>query len=354
MTFPALRPTSWPRQHGTYPASIVTTIDGHTSVVRHSDLETGGRVSLSFVLTEQQFLDIIEHHEEHGSVFSFDFDPVTLPAYQTPSGYRWKYVDSPQVTDRHTDIFNVSCVFEASLFSDYRLSQQTAIVYIQAVGAAPSIARTVAPSPPTMTISGLAGGVTTSGWVAVAGIEAGASWQYSTDGGATWEAASDGAGGFQAPTAAYLAGAIRARQTAGGLTSSAAQTAAAVVVADPSTAVIVATIASGATGTGTVALPRSFLPWRITSSHAGWFSIYSSAAGAALDTTRLRAQEMVREAGVIRDPVFVAAGTINLSPPLPAANHEVPQTNTYPWRFVNDGASGEVVITLSYVLIGSY
>jgi hypothetical protein len=42
-----------------------------------------------------------------------------------------------------------------------------------------------------------------------------------------------------------------------------------------------------------------------------------------------------------------------MNPALPARNAETPQTNSYPWRFVNDGATGEVVITLNYLMLSA-
>jgi hypothetical protein len=52
---------------------------------------------------------------------------------------------------------------------------------------------------------------------------------------------------------------------------------------------------------------------------------------------------------VIADPRLAAAGTINLNPFESVRNEESPTTDSYPWRFKNEGDTGDILITLTYV-----
>jgi hypothetical protein len=354
MTFPAYRPKAWPLQLGTYPASIGQTISGRTSTVRHSDVETDITLPLEFILTYAQFQDVWNHFQVYGNTFSFNIPEPTIPASYTPTGYRWRYAAEPvRVQDEHTDFFVVTITFIGNLWSDIQIPHDHATLRIVATSAEMTSVRTVAPAAPIATVQGLVSGTTPDGFVEVTGLQTGAAWEYSTNSGATW---TPGTGsGFQLAAGSYSAGAIRVRQVdPDGNISSPAQNASAVAVQDASSVTIVATIASGATGTGTVALPRWFVLSRITSNRAGWFTLYGNAAGAAADVGRLRANDPGDDRHVIRDPVFTAPGTLWASLQHPASNAELPATNTYPWRFVNDGASGEVVITLNFLMLGAY
>ena len=351
-TFPSYRPTSLPLQHGTFPASVQQTASGRTAIVRHSELETDIILPLEFILTQAQFLVVWEHHRDHGTFLSFPL-PSTIPASYTPTGYRWKYASEPvQVRDEYTNFFRVTCTFVGNLWADIRLPSELGTLEMVAVETAIANVRTTAPAAPTATVQGLASGVTSDGFVEVGGLEVGTTWEYSTNSGSTW---APGTGsGFQLPAGSYSAGAIRVRQTdRDANTSGAAQNPASVAVNDASSVTIVATIAAGATGTGTVTLPRWFALDRITTNRAGWFTLYSHAAGAAADVGRLRANEPAGQNLMIRDPVFSAPSTLSMNPPLPARNAETPQTNVYPWRFVNDGTTGEVVITLNYLMLSA-
>jgi len=355
-SFPAYVPTSWPLEHGTFPASVGKTMGGRTSIVRHSDIETDIRLPLQFILTEAQFLEVWNHYKNHGSVSSFALQSATVPSDYTLTGYRWHYAAEPvQVADEYEDRFVVSCVFVGNLSTSIRLPESTGIVYVRGIPADITSTRTTAPAAPTATVVGLASGVTNSGYVQVGGLQAGASWEYSTNGGTTWQ---EGEGeGFRIPAGNYAPGAVLVRQIdEDNNTSTAAQNAAALAVTAASSATIAATIASGATGTGVVSLPRSFILISITTNRAGWLTLYSSAAGASADAARPRvtANGPATAALVIRDPVFTEPGTLQLDMLFASMNRENPQTNNYPWRFVNDGTTGEVVITLNYQMLGTF
>ena len=94
---------------------------------------------------------------------------------------------------------------------------------------------TDAPAAPTLALASDTGssnsdGITNNGLVNVSGIEAGASWQYSTDGGNTWTAGSGTS--FTLAAGSYAAGVIRVRQTdlAGNTTITPSQNAGAITI----------------------------------------------------------------------------------------------------------------------------
>ncbi|OZI65626.1 hypothetical protein [Bordetella genomosp. 1] len=82
-------------------------------------------------------------------------------------------------------------------------------------------------------------GISSDGTMSVAGIEAGASWEYSTDGGASWQAGSGDS--FVLALGSYAADAIRVRQTdAAGNVSAVARNAGALFIGVPAPVVALA------------------------------------------------------------------------------------------------------------------
>ncbi len=346
--FPSLRPASWDIQLGQFPASVLTTMDGRDSVVSHSSLEAGRTWNAVFTnITYAQFTDILTHWEEKGTVYSFTFSTFSLPSAETPTGYRWRYISKPQVTDSYENVITVACTFEARFYPGTTLEPAGGLIIFTAD---PVVFSPTPPAPaaPTATILGLSGGATPDGWVQVSGIEAGAAWEYSVNGGSTW---TPGQGsGFRAPEGAISAGQIQVRQTTAGGTSSAAQNATALVVAPQGSALIrISGMTSGTTTTGTVTLPRLGLLVAVSMNRAGWLTLYGSAAAAVADQLRPVTREPAKGAGVIADPRLAAAGTINLNPFESIRNEESPATDSYPWRFKNEGDTGDILITLTYV-----
>jgi hypothetical protein len=346
--FPSLRPASWDIQLGSFPASVLVTMDGRDSIVSHSSLETARTWEATFpALTYAQFKDILAHWEEKGTVYSFTFSTFSLPSYNTPTGYRWRYTSKPQITDRYENVITVACTFEARFYPGLTIQPAEALVLVTAdpVAFSPTPA---APPAPTVSILGLSGGATADGWVEVSGIVAGAGWEYSVNGGSTWTTGQGS--GFRAPEGAISAGQIQVRQTTAGGTSAITQNAAALVVAPQGSALIrITSLASGATATGTVTLPRLGLLVAISMTRAGWLTLYGSAAAAVADQLRPVTREPAKGTGVIADPRLEAAGTINLNPFESLRNEEAPVTEAYPWRFKNEGDSGDILITLTYV-----
>jgi hypothetical protein len=349
--FPALRPKAYGIDHGDYPASVLQTMSGRTAILQHSTTETGIRFPAQFVgLTQEQVLDVFGHYESVGSVIGFTFDPVTLPATETPAGFRWRYAREPvSVLDLDSEFFSVSCQFIADLYPDFSLDGGWATLFIRGDEQTVSIPRTVAPAAPTITLSGLTAGVTSDGFVEVSGLRVGSSWQFSTNGGSSWSAGASS--GFTLPEGTYAAGAVRVRQTdSDGLTSTAAQNAAAITVAPPNSAVVAFTAAAGAITTGTVTLPLVARMVRFSMNHRGWFTLYASVAARSADSSRAATVDPGRGVGVCADPRLPAGEAINLNPFPDIRNEESPATTTYPWKHVNeDTLSRDFVIILTII-----
>lgn len=118
-----------------------------------------------------------------------------------------------------------------------------------------------------------------------------------------------------------------------------------------SASVTLSGVANGATATGTITLPKGCVLLSVQLSRAGWLRLYSSAAASTADAARARTTAPAQGAGVVADPILAAAGTLELEPTITAANRESPATTSYPLRFTNDGTTGDVTITLSYLLL---
>jgi hypothetical protein len=337
--FPALRPSSLPVTLGTFPATVTETQSGRLSVVRHSDVETGIQWATEFVgLTYAQWVDLKDHFATCGTVYSFDFTPTTLASKYTPAGYKWWYTAEPSCTDIFTDVFAVQVAFRCDLAPlplapgawDWYFLRGSTTTYDPAPPAAPPA--------PTFAVAGLADGVTTDGFVEVAGLAAQSAWQYSTDSGATW--ANGNGAGFRLPAGDYSPGQVRVRQIDAGGTSTAVNNATAFTVAPPGSVVIAFTAAPGAVTTGTVSLPLvGELIW-IRLGWASWFTLYASAAAAAADSSRPSSTAPEEGRGICCDPRLLAGDSrlagLHLNPFEDFKNEENPATNTYPWKHRNE------------------
>ncbi|MBM5818128.1 MAG: hypothetical protein FJ083_16625 [Cyanobacteria bacterium K_Offshore_surface_m2_239] len=108
-----------------------------------------------------------------------------------------------------------------------------------------------------------------------------------------------------------------------------------------------ATVVAGATWTGAVNLPRSCQLISISTDKPAWVRIYSTTEAANADATRPRGQHPSLGAGVIADPII--SGHLSLEPSPCAINRESPPSNVYPLRVTNDGATGPLVVTISFL-----
>lgn len=348
MNFPAFRPTQYaPLQSGTFPSATAKALSGRTAQTAFSDRETNLTTSLTFHLTQDEWQQLIIHHELKGTVLSFAFETVTLPASYTLSGYRWRYVDAPQVDDTYTNFFVVTCNFRSDFYPTFLLSASTLAWFMRAIETPPAFTPAAPPPAPTITVEGLANGNTNRGMVDVAGLQLGASWEFSLDSGTTWTAGGQDPT-FRLPEGTYGAGVVRVRAVNAAGPGTAAQNASSITVNPPNSITVAFSANAGATVTGTVSLPRLGELYRATCSRAGWFRLYSSTAAAASDASRPRTTQVGTAAGINADVIWPAAQTFNLWPIYDICNTETPASNTYQWRFTNDGATGDVVITLVY------
>lgn len=345
--FPAFRPREFGAlQHGEFPAVTVKTMGGVTATTVLSDKEYGRRIQLTFDLTTDQWQQIIAHVEEKGTVKSFSFNSVTVPSSSIPAGYKARYESAPAVEDLYTNFFRVSCVFILEFYPNFTQASNTLPLFVRPVETTPTIVPAAAPPAPTLSIAGLANGNTNQGIADVSGLQLGASWEYSLNGGSTWQTGSGTS--FRVPEGSYAAGDIRVRQTNTAGTSTAAQNAAAVAVNSGATVTLAFSCNNGATATGSVTLPKVGWFLQVKSSHAGWLRIYASGAAASSDAARTRSQHRPTASGVELDFIWGTPALRHLSPLESFQNSETPSTTTYQYRFVNDGSSGQVVITLSY------
>lgn len=348
MNFPDFRPTQYgPLQSGTFPVATNRALSGRTSQTAFSDKETNITTALTFHLTTEEWQELITHFETKGTVFSFNFAPETLPPAYTLSGYRWRYTEPPQIADEYEDFFVVSCSFRSDFYSSFILSTSTLLLFIRPIETPPSFVPAAPPPAPTVSVEGLAFGHTNRGLVDVGGLQMGASWEYSLNGGSTWTAGAQTM--FTIPEGTYGAGAIRVRQTNAAGAGTATQNAAPITVTPPNSITIGFSANAGATVTGTVALPRVGELLKITSSQVGWFRLYSSSAAAAADASRVRTVQVATAAGINADVIWQAPQAFNLWPLYDICNTETPQSNTYHWRFTNDGPTDQIVITLVYI-----
>lgn len=111
--------------------------------------------------------------------------------------------------------------------------------------------------------------------------------------------------------------------------------------------------AANATVTGTIVLPKSCVIIGVTVSQACWFRLYSSQTASAGDAARLRTVPPGLATGVIADPVLPGAVTLNFEPAPVAMSREVVPVASYPFRLTNDAATGDIIITLTYLTLES-
>jgi hypothetical protein len=107
-------------------------------------------------------------------------------------------------------------------------------------------------------------------------------------------------------------------------------------------------VVPGATATGSVVLPQRCILLSLASNSAAWLRLYSSTAAMAADASRPVTTPPTKASGVIADPVFVAAETMQLEPVLQALNRETPRTTSYPFRITNNGTGSSVQIIVTH------
>lgn len=113
------------------------------------------------------------------------------------------------------------------------------------------------------------------------------------------------------------------------------------------------TTSSSANSSGNVSLPKSAMLLSVYTDRAGWFRLYNSASASSADANRTRTTDPVAGFGVLLEVITVGAQTISLSPNPTVANQESPVSNSYSYRFTNDGAAGAATIIITYINLES-
>ena len=105
---------------------------------------------------------------------------------------------------------------------------------------------------------------------------------------------------------------------------------------------------------GIITLPKSGLFLRLTTTKPGWFRLYNTDEALQADGLRTRIIDPAPGSGVLSEIITGSASTpVVLAPSAVIANMETPTSNTYPFRFQNDGTSGSVTITVDYLSLES-
>jgi hypothetical protein len=119
-TFPTLTPSSRIFTPGEYPNSIYTTLAGSESRVRNSNVMSASRLELTFIrLAEADMLSIKSHYAgQYGGFLAFAIPSallsgVTTAADFTLTGYLWRYISSPQITDYCDSLHDVKVTLES-------------------------------------------------------------------------------------------------------------------------------------------------------------------------------------------------------------------------------------------------
>lgn len=112
---------------------------------------------------------------------------------------------------------------------------------------------------------------------------------------------------------------------------------------------VTATINSGATSILNITLPKSCLVYSMASDKAARIVLYSSAAAATADASRLITDPPIAGTGVVAESILTVAGTQQLDPVNIAINRETSPSNTYSLSVTNNGASGSITVTLGYL-----
>jgi Ca2+-binding RTX toxin-like protein len=199
---------------------------------------------------------------------------------------------------------------------------------------------------PTPSLVNAVDGVTGTGRVALAGLESGASWEYSVNGGQTWTAGSGTS--FVAPSGSYVADAVQVRQTdRAGNTSAAGKLGSAFVV-DLSAPILNVELQSdtgssasdGVTSDATLKIsglkPGATVQYSIDGGQT-WGTAFTPRAGA--NTVQLRQVDTV---GNTSEPVTLSFTLDTTAPGQPLITGFTPDTGT-----VGDGLTRSTSVTLS-------
>lgn len=120
-TFPELVPSVRTWTPGDYPHAVWTSLNGMQNRVRNSDVMLSSRLRLQFnAITEAQMVEIITHYQQqYGSFYSFElpseiWNGLANPSDTELSGYTWRYIEPPVVTDVGCSRHNVQLALETT------------------------------------------------------------------------------------------------------------------------------------------------------------------------------------------------------------------------------------------------
>lgn len=166
--FPTLTPSARTFTPGEYPHSAFAGMSGVQVRVRNSNVMLSSQLRLTFVaITESQMLSILSHYQaQRGSFESFSLPSAVWSGANSPSdyqqsGYGWRYIDPPSVTDRMcADAYDVELTLETVPPEGTALSGLSSIIIASLAGGAPI---TTSGLNVTVTASIMVGGATPSG-----------------------------------------------------------------------------------------------------------------------------------------------------------------------------------------------
>jgi len=101
-TFPALNPAIRTYTPGTNASGEFAALNGNEASVRYSNASVANLLRISFAaLTTAEKFSLISHYALHGTFEPFDLPSSLLTATNVafPSGYLWRYLESPQIEE---------------------------------------------------------------------------------------------------------------------------------------------------------------------------------------------------------------------------------------------------------------
>jgi len=118
------------------------------------------------------------------------------------------------------------------------------------------------------------------------------------------------------------------------------------IVITRKTSSISQSITAGATFSGTITLPKSCSIISITCSTQCWVRLYNNTTSQSADSTRAITTTPTSGSGVIFE---VNTTLLNFNPVPFAINAQSPISTSYPITITNNGATGTITVTITYI-----
>jgi hypothetical protein len=139
--FPALVPSSRTFTPGDRAHALLRSMGGRSTQVRHSNVVTGQQLQLVFkALPEASMLAVQLHYISRRGQFATFSLPSAIwsgTTDQTISGYSWRYISMPTVTEPICGRFDVSLTLE--MMADYAPPPMTGDTFVQIPRAAVTV-----------------------------------------------------------------------------------------------------------------------------------------------------------------------------------------------------------------------